>query len=341
MASARELTRIVAAIFVGALTLTLVVLLGLARRLSRPLKGLVRFTGQIAAGDLMVRADTGGATEIRALAQAMNAMVGEMTQSRFQRAVQQRMSRELDLARTVQQALVPDERVIVRPFVRVAGHFAPSSECGGDWWTVEDLPDGSVLLVIGDATGHGPAAAIIAAAAKAACDVARATSGRALEVARLLQLMSFAVAQSGRRRMSMSCFAAIFDPRRQTITFANAGHNFPFLLRRAGTAGLKPLVARGNRLGEIGHELPVEVVERWQPGDVLFLYTDGLVECENPAGEAFGDKRLRRLLATLDGDAERMRARLLEEVGRFLGGADPSDDLTFALAEIDAGAGGV
>jgi sigma-B regulation protein RsbU (phosphoserine phosphatase) len=85
----------------------------------------------------------------------------------------------------------------------------------------------------------------------------------------------------------------------------------------------------------------VEVVERWQPGDVLFLYTDGLVECENPAGEAFGDKRLRRLLSTLDGDAEGMRARLLDEVGRFLGGAEPNDDVTFVFAEIDAGAGGV
>ncbi len=79
----------------------------------------------------------------------------------------------------VQQMLVPAKDVIVRPFVRLAGHFHPASECGGDWWTAHDLPDQKVLTVIGDVTGHGIASAIITGAAKAACDLARTfTSGR-------------------------------------------------------------------------------------------------------------------------------------------------------------------
>ena len=72
---------------------------------------------------------------------------------------------------------MPPPDLVERQFVKLAGYFLPASQCGGDWWTVHDMPDGRVLVVIGDVTGHGVPSAMITAAAKAACDVVRATEG--------------------------------------------------------------------------------------------------------------------------------------------------------------------
>src|SRR6185436_19615831 len=109
------------------------------------------------------------------------------------------------------------------------------------------LVDGKVLLVVGDVTGHGVPSAMITAAAKAACDVSRYVYRDDVTVTGLLEIMNYAIFESAQRRFVMTCFASIIDTQRRTITYANAGHNFPYLLR---ADEFQSLLIRGNRLGD-------------------------------------------------------------------------------------------
>ncbi|HEY1584456.1 MAG TPA: PP2C family protein-serine/threonine phosphatase, partial [Polyangia bacterium] len=213
----------------------------------------------------------------------------------------------------------------------------PASQCGGDWWTYHDLKDGKVLVVIGDVTGHGVPSAMITAAAKAACDVVRATEGDKLTVTRLLEVMNRAIFESAKRKFVMTCFASILDPKRHTITYANAGHNFPYLFRPGAVDGndFQVLMSRGNRLGDLEESTYSEKTAPLNGNDVLVWYTDGIVECENDRGEEYGEKRFRaaiRRAAELDPVA--MRESVVSAAGQFFGDRPRKDDITMVFARI-------
>jgi serine phosphatase RsbU (regulator of sigma subunit) len=256
------------------------------------------------------------------------------------------LEKELEVARTIQETLVPPADLVTRDFIHLAGYFLPASQCGGDWWTVHDLPDGRVLVVIGDVTGHGVPSAMITAAAKAACDVVRATEGSALTVTKLLEVMNRAIFESAKRKFVMTCFASILDPKRKTISYANAGHNFPYLFRPGGASGapsggegqdFQVLMSRGNRLGDLEESTYQEKTHPLQPGDVLVWYTDGIVECENDRGEEYGEKRFRAAIRRAsDLDPIAMRESVVSAAGQFFGERARKDDITMVFARITA-----
>jgi serine phosphatase RsbU (regulator of sigma subunit) len=197
--------------------------------------------------------------------------------------------------------------------------------------------------VIGDVTGHGVPSAMITAAAKAACDVVRTTDGAALTVTHLLEVMNRAIFESAKRKIVMTCFASILDPKTRTITYANAGHTFPYLFRphEPGTTDsgndFQVLMSRGNRLGDLEESTYSEKTNQLQPGDVLVWYTDGIVECENERGEEYGEKRFRaaiRRAAALDPVA--MRESVVSAAGTFFGERTRKDDITMVFARITA-----
>src|SRR6185436_19032262 len=116
------------------------------------------------------------------------------------------LEKELEVARAIQETLVPSGELFDRQVLRLCGHFQPATQCGGDWWTVHDLPDGRILVTIGDVTGHGVPSAMITAAAKAACDVVRALDGAHLTPGRLLSVINRAIFEAARRKFVMTCF---------------------------------------------------------------------------------------------------------------------------------------
>ena len=243
------------------------------------------------------------------------------------------LKEQLEVARVVQQMLVPAKDVIVRPFVRLAGYFHPASECGGDWWTAHDLPDQKVLTVIGDVTGHGIASAIITGAAKAACDLARTfTSGRITPGA-LLEMMNCCIYEAGKQKLMMTCTASIFDPATRSLTIANAGHHFPYLVRRGA---LRQLVSHGSPLGAAStSEYPAATVQL-EAGDAILWFTDGVTECENAEREQFTERRLRALFQSAAASGpERARAAIVEAIGAFSQGQPQTDDITFVVASVE------
>jgi serine phosphatase RsbU (regulator of sigma subunit) len=309
-------------------------------RITQPLKLLASRADQIARGDLSTRVDVNSTDEIGMLAENFNYMADRLQVLLDETAAKAVLEKELELARTIQETLVPSAELIDRSPVWVAGHFQPATQCGGDWWAVHDLPDHKVLIIIGDVTGHGVPAAMITAAAKAACDVGRALEGPRLTPGRLLALMNGAIFESARRKFVMTCFACVIDTRTKIITYANAGHNFPYLYRapatlREGEAEFTVLMSRGNRLGDVPDSNFAESSQPLRAGDKLVFYTDGLIECENPAGEEFGEKRLRlsiRQAAEL-GPID-MRDSMMTAAGQFYADRPRKDDITLVIAHM-------
>ncbi|HEU4613539.1 MAG TPA: PP2C family protein-serine/threonine phosphatase, partial [Kofleriaceae bacterium] len=152
----------------------------------------------------------------------------------------------------------------------------------------------------------------------------------------LLEIMNHAIFESAQRRFVMTCFASIIDTKARTITYANAGHNFPYLFRPGeGKGEFGSLMIRGNRLGDDRNSKYEAKTTELAIGDVLVWYTDGIVECENEMGEEYGEKRFRasvRKAAALD--AGEMRDAIIADAGAFFGEAIRKDDITMVVGRI-------
>ena len=313
----------------------LAILQGLS--ISRPIKQLAWKADQIARGDLEARVEVKSNDEIGFLGENFNFMADQIAILLQQTAEKARIEQELEVARAIQETLVPTSDPIDRDVLKFAGFYQPAAQTGGDWWTWSELPGNKILLVIGDVTGHGVPSAMITAAAKAACDVARHIYDAEVTVSRLLEIMNHAIYESAQRRFVMTCFASIVDLKARTITYANAGHNFPYLFRQGdGKGEFGSLMIRGNRLGDDQTSRYEAKTTDLLPGDVLVWYTDGIVECENEAGEEYGEKRFRasvRRSAALD--AGEMRDAIVAEATTFFGEAPRKDDITMIVGRVN------
>jgi serine phosphatase RsbU (regulator of sigma subunit) len=305
-------------------------------RISKPIKMLAWRADQIARGDLETRVEVTSTDEIGLLGENFNYMADQLVVLLRQTAEKATMEKELEVARTIQETLVPGNDTVDRQFVKIAGYFQPASQCGGDWWTYHDMKDGKVLVVIGDVTGHGVPSAMITAAAKAACDVARAVNNDDVSCTQLLEIMNRAIFESAKRKFVMTCFASVLDPKTRTITYANAGHNFPYLYRNQdGKGEFGSLMTRGNRLGDLPESKYAAKTMELLPGDMLVWYTDGIVECENEKGEEYGEKRFRasiRRAAHLE-PAE-IREQVVSASMAFFGERARKDDITMVIARV-------
>jgi serine phosphatase RsbU (regulator of sigma subunit) len=249
------------------------------------------------------------------------------------------LTRTVDLATAMQEAMMPVERPVRRAGYELRGLFRPVEECGGDLWMWRDLGDGKVLLLTADATGHGAAPALLAAVAKGTVDGLCQLWGSEVDPAALLSQLGRVVYRTGKRRYLMTAFAAVVDVTARTLTFANAGQNFPYVIhppKQAGAAAtLETLIARGDTLGTA---LRVKYETHTRPlaiGDRLLLYTDGVVEAGTPLRDQYGDKRLRNALIALAGErATKVPELILAELEQHTASASIGDDVTMLMFEL-------
>jgi len=304
--------------------------------ISRPIKQLAWKADQIARGDLEARVEITSNDEIGLLGENFNFMADQIEILLVQTAEKARIEQELEVARAIQETLVPTAEPVDKGALKFAGFYQPAAQTGGDWWTWSQLVGDKYLIVIGDVTGHGVPSAMITAAAKAACDVARHVHGDDVTVTRLLEIMNHAIYESAQRRFVMTCFASIVDTKLRTITYANAGHNFPYLYRNTdGKGDFGSLMIRGNRLGDDRTSKYDAKTTELRAGDVIVWYTDGIVECENEAGEEYGEKRFRASVRRASSlDAGEMRDAIVADATSFFAGAQRKDDITMIVGRI-------
>jgi serine phosphatase RsbU (regulator of sigma subunit) len=241
-----------------------------------------------------------------------------------ERIERERIEQELQVARRIQQASLPKE-VPEPEGWQITPYYQPAREVGGDFYDFHHLSEGRVGLVVGDATGKGvPAALVMSTTCGMLQSAARALdSSSPGEVLAQVNETLFARIPSN---MFVTCFYAILDPKSATLSYANAGHDLPYLWR-GGDA--KELRARGMPLGLMPGMSYEEKEIVLEPRDNVLLYSDGLVEAHDPKGEMVGFPRLRALVSE-QGEEGSLGDLCLEKLYSFVGeGWEQEDDITF------------
>jgi serine phosphatase RsbU (regulator of sigma subunit) len=226
------------------------------------------------------------------------------------------------VARSIQQASLPKEVPTLEGW-QIAPYYQPAREVGGDFYDFFELEDGQIGLAVGDATGKGVPAAL---AVTASCSMLRAVAqDSGYSPGEVLGRVNETLVARIPPNMFVTCFYAILDPNSCTLSYANAGHDLPYLWH-AGAA--EELRARGMPLGLMpGMEYEEKQIVL-QEGDSALLYTDGLVEAHDPQREMFGFPRLQALVAE-HGEQQALGDFLMEELYSFVGESwEQEDDIT-------------
>src|SRR5215203_1057007 len=248
-------------------------------------------------------------------------------QAREQRLKQQahareRIEQELHVARRIQQASLP-EAVPAFEGWDIYPSYRPAREVGGDFYDFLELEDGRLGLVVGDATGKGVPAALVMSTT---CGMLRAvTQASDYSPGEVLQRVNEALATRIPANMFVTCFYGVLDPESGCFTYANAGHDLPYV-RRGGDA--EELMARGMPLGLMPGMSYEEKEIILGAGEAALFYSDGLVEAHNSEGEMFGFPRLQALVAEHAGKGSLVDF-LMEELYSFTGERwEQEDDIT-------------
>jgi serine phosphatase RsbU (regulator of sigma subunit) len=239
--------------------------------------------------------------------------------------MRQSTEHELRLARSIQRASLPEEVPELEGW-QISPYYQPAREVGGDFYDFHFLSEGRVGLVVGDATGHGVPAALVMSTTCGMLQLAAQELGSS-SPGEVLSRVNETLFTRIPSNMFVTCFYCILDPDRATLSYANAGHDLPYVLR--GSSGdVEELRARGMPLGimpGMGYEQKEIVLEE---GEAALFYSDGLVEAHDPMGEMFGFPRLRALVAE-HGKEGSLGDSLLEELYTFVGdGWEQEDDIT-------------
>lgn len=243
----------------------------------------------------------------------------------------ERIKAEIDAANRIQAALLPS----VHPDLgsaSVASHYRAATEIGGDYFDFLPLPDGRLGLAFGDVAGHGLTSGIVMAMTKAALLVQVQHDAAPVHV---LDVLNDLVMKTAPKRMLMTFFYGILDVETSTLRFASAGHLDPYVFR-ARERKLELLSAWGFPLGVKRREPFHESVVRFEPGDRLVLYSDGLIEALNDEGEPFGFERFEGVILSRGAKgANVLKEALLESVKNFTRNRPPEDDQTLVVVSFE------
>lgn len=237
------------------------------------------------------------------------------------------MKRDLEIAREIQHWLVPSEAPTV-PGLDIAFITRPANTVAGDYYDVIPRFD-KQLLVIADVAGKSMPAALLMATFQASLKTLSATTPDLVQL--VCGLNSYACDHSIRGSRFTTAFLAEFDPASRVLKYVNAGHNPPLRQRAIETESLKIGGVPLGILKDANYEAGETVL---QPGDVLAIYTDGVVEAENVGGNEFGeDRMLASLRAVPNGTAQQLVQQLMGQIELFVGTAPQHDDITCMIVK--------
>ncbi len=239
-----------------------------------------------------------------------------------------RLEHEFATAREVQVALLPTSFVQPAHF-EVAAHSIPCRYVGGDFYDLLTLEDGRSALLLGDVSGKGISAALLASMAQG---IIQALFDSQLSLSALLTSLNRVLVRKSDSNRFITLFCALIDPD-GTFTFANAGHN-PAILVRAD--GKTELLSTGSMLLGAFEDVKYQTQQtKLGPGDVVLTFSDGVTEAVNAANQMFGDMRLEQLVKDSIGlSAKEIKDRIEQEVLTFTRGLPQGDDITLIALKM-------
>lgn len=301
----------------------------LSKRITRDLGILTAGVEKLSSGDLNARVPVNSKDEFGTLASAFNKMAEDLTLHQARVIEQERLQKEIEMCRRIQEEMLPREPLKV-PCAEAKGVSLPARQVGGDFFNYFLLPDGEIAVLVGDVSGKGVPAALLMANFQATLQ-ARLQTER--DLARLARDLDMEISRQTEPQTFVTLFMSIIGQDGKTIRWVNAGHNPQFLLREDGA--ITALESTGRPLGLLPGSEFEEGQTELRGGDSLFLYTDGLVEATNAAGEEFGTERLAAILVNeRAGRVDKVIADLVEAVTLHREGQEAGDDATMLALRI-------
>ncbi len=241
----------------------------------------------------------------------------------------QKMEEELEIAREIQLNLLPNSIPKFNSF-DIAGDNISSKQVGGDYYDIIKIDDNKFYTVIADVSGKGVPAALLMANIQAFLKIICRQGMKLDEATGIINDLITENTSDGR---FITFFWGIFDEFEKTLSYVNAGHNPPLLIR---DGKIIKLDKGGIILGVMKTFVPYAMEKiNLQENDVIILFTDGITEAMNKNHEEFSDERLERLLLNLTKkSAEEILKEVKREVQLFTIGAQQSDDLTLVIIKV-------
>ncbi len=305
---------------------------------NRPLRYLRQGALTLAQGQFGHTINLRSRDELGDLAAVFNYMSTQLESMYQERTERERMQRELEIAHDVQRALFPAQLPQIHG-LEVAAFCRPFRETSGDFYQLLTLADGQLGIVVGDVSGKSIPAAMVMVAAHSAI---RTAAVEQASPALVLNKTNVILCETIPSNMFVAASYAKLDAHSLAITWANAGQIYPFLLHR--TRPIDP-TQYPSYLETAGESLPLgvnRVVEyndhrlTLLPGDTIMFYTDGVIEAMNSAREMYGFERMEGLVRSLPPDMmpQALIEAVLADVARFVGLAEPHDDMTIVVVKL-------
>jgi sigma-B regulation protein RsbU (phosphoserine phosphatase) len=244
-------------------------------------------------------------------------------------ALVHRMSEDLRLAGGIQRSLLPPP--VEHKHLDLAREYMPFRDIGGDYYDFVPLGGQGLALAVGDVMGKGVPAALLSATLKASVrSHLQSDEASWHELVSRINRLFWEVTPAG---LFASLFFGVFDGAGRTLDYVNAGHFYPFVVRRDGS--VQDLESGGAVLGLVEKARYEPGRARLEPGDTIVFYSDGVTERSNPDGELYGIERLKDAARRTRLDPARLALySILGEVQGWSGGLPPEDDTTLIVAKV-------
>jgi len=260
---------------------------------------------------------------------ARSRFLGQWRREHLRAKERLRMREEIDTARRVQTSMLPQAPPAVE-WLEFSAASLPATEVGGDYYDYFRLSPSQVALVIGDVAGHGLASGLLLSGVRSCLYI---LEDQLASPALVLERLSPMVRRTTDRRMYVTLLEAVLDREAGTLTVASAGH--PPLLRK-GSDGWEDLGKGAPPLGTFQDAHYEAETRPLSAGDILVLFTDGLLKVRNDSGQEYGRDRLVRALdrAGKGARASEIREAALSDLSLFRGGAETEDDITLVVVRV-------
>ncbi|HZP48475.1 MAG TPA: PP2C family protein-serine/threonine phosphatase [Vicinamibacterales bacterium] len=236
------------------------------------------------------------------------------------------LKNDLEIARDIQQAMLPSGRYGGAGFETI-GFSRPANTVGGDFYDILPLDDGRVVVTVGDVAGKGSPAALLMALLLA---MMRTLVDERLEAAELVTRLNVQVSRHAPASRFITLFYAVFDPATGMLTYVNAGHTQPLLIRSGGA--VERLTEGGIALGMFEQSRYHTGSTTIQANELLAIYSDGITEAEDPSGRPFDEAGLENVLkSNAAHDIADVGASVVRAVERYTADTRLADDLTILL----------
>ena len=323
-------------LLVGSLLVVLLLLQILMRRITLPLREAASLAQKIGSGDFSHKMVTKGFGELRALSSAFNTMItGLQTRDisirelMKQQATKVRLEGELEIARNIQQNLLPSWRLPPDCGSEIAAVYLPATECAGDWYSYSHNPHSKETIVaIVDVSGHGTGSSMFTAVIAGIFDQHRHRSGEHFDMAEFASDINGVLHRLGRLQWHATMLMMRHIPGKGEAEFLFAGHPPAIILDpERGDESVKLLVKGSQPLG-VEPSFPIVTTTLPFPkGSAFVFYTDGLTEARNPAGRQYGARSLKNCLRKgIKNSPKRLVDHIIEDWERYRAGRSPDDD---------------